>query len=181
VSPSAHIALGDVNGDGKLEVVMGSEDGGVDMLVSDDHGGFLAPVRTEVGTGSVAIALGDLHGDGQLEIVAAASESASVSVIGSLGPIFMTSKYPLPNPAIDVAVGDVNGDGKAEIVAIHMAQSSLSVLQQQPEGGYVTALTTGVGDQPVALALADLHGDGHLDAITANERGGSVSILHFMR
>jgi len=181
VAVSTHVAVGDVNGDGKKEVVLGTEDGAVDVLVEDGKGGLLAPIRTTVGEGSVALALGDVNGDGKLEIVAAPERSGWVSVINGVGGTFQQQRFAIKGTASDVAVGDVNGDGKLEIVVIDTAASKLQVLQQRPGGGYVLSLVTPVGEEPVALRLANLHGDGKLDAITANEKGGSVSVIHFSR
>lgn len=182
VSPTSHLAVGDVNGDGKVEIVLGTMDGNVDVLLHDADGTLLAPLRTRVGEGSVAIALGDVDGDGKPEIIAAADKTWAVSVITGQGSRFTARRYPTEIAPSDVAVGDVNGDGKLEIVTIDREASRLSVLQRTEEGGYRTSLTSSVGERPVALALANLDGDGRkLDAVTAGERGGSVTILHFAR
>src|SRR5437588_868339 len=63
------VALGDVNGDGKLDVVTANLfSSNVSVLLGDGLGGFTASI---VG-GSISpqsVALGDINGDGKLDIV----------------------------------------------------------------------------------------------------------------
>jgi hypothetical protein len=179
VPPARCIMIGDVNGDGRPEIVMGTSDGAVDVLIQSPAGGFLAPVRVPVGQGNVSIALADVNGDGKLDIIAVADRSPSLSILVGYGTYFVPTTVPLEGPAADVAVGDVDGDGKLDLVTIDTERSLLSVLKQKADGTYATATTATVGEYPVALALANLHGGDTLDAITANERGGSISVLHF--
>jgi hypothetical protein len=173
-----HLAVGDVDGDGKADVVMGSGDGNVDV-VSLDRGKLLLPIRTHVGEGDVAVALGDVNGDGKLEIVAAADKTPAISILTGSGPRFGAEAVKMLHPATDVAVGDVDGDGKLEILTIDRERSKLTLFAPDAERRYHKAVTLPAGDRPAALALANLYGDGQLDAVTANEKGGSVSAIHF--
>jgi hypothetical protein len=181
VSPARRILVGSVSGASKPDIVMGTSDGAVDVLIQSAAGGFLAPVRVPVGQGKVSIALADVSGDGRLDIIAVTDESPSLTILVGYGPYFVPTTVPLEGPAADLAVGDLDGDGKLDIVTINAEKNLLSVLERKSDGTYACAMTAAVGDHPVALALANLHGGDTLDAITANERGGSISVLHFFR
>ena len=132
VLPMSYIslALADVNGDGKLDVVaeyityIDGEGGGVQVLFGDGLGGFEPaggfPLSGYV-YGSIAIA--DLNGDGMPDIVAgtqAQEYSAGGSVVVALNKgngTFVTSTILTPKigPAA-IAIADLNGDGKNDLV-----------------------------------------------------------------
>src|ERR1051326_1411188 len=123
------VALGDLDGDGKLDVVAAIA--GTDRLSvyrnistagSLSTSSFTAPVDFATGSDPLIPVIADLDGDGKLDIVVANALSGTVSVfrnIGSSGSIttgsfaakveFTTGTYPF-----GVAVWDVEGDGKAD-------------------------------------------------------------------
>jgi len=73
------VASGDVNGDGKLDVVTANADT-VSVQLGNGSGGFLSSQDYAVGSGPVAVALGDFNGDGWLDVTTANS-GGSVSVL----------------------------------------------------------------------------------------------------
>jgi hypothetical protein len=177
VAPSRELAVGDVSGDGKPDIVMGTPGGNVEMILNDGHGGLLAPIRKRVGEGEVTIALADLHGAGKLEIVAGAAGSKTLAVIESLGLFSTVMRYPLQSVPSALAVGDVNGDGVLDVVTIDTEASTLTILHGKKDGSYEIKTTLGVGQRPTAVALADVLGKGRPSVITANEKDGSVSVV----
>jgi hypothetical protein len=76
-----------------------------------------------------------------------------------------------------VAVADINGDGKADIVASYTYATSptsnqgfVAVFLQDPanSGKFLPPVRYSVGDHPMAMAIADLNGDGKPDIVTVN-------------
>jgi hypothetical protein len=65
------------------------------------------------------------------------------------------------------------------VITLDTAARSLAVMQRTPEGLYVNTMKVAVGGQPVSVVVGDIHGTGKLDAITANQKDGTVSIVHF--
>jgi hypothetical protein len=118
------VAAGDVNGDGKAEIITGPDTGGgPDVRVFNLSGALLqefAPYSQSF-TGGVRVAAGDLIGAGHADIITAsgpgmpalveAFDGTTLKMIQSqapYGPFFLGGAY--------VAAGDFNSDGRADII-----------------------------------------------------------------
>ncbi len=120
------------------------------------------------------VALGDLDGDGRLDAVVACQGLAALSVrlgkgAGSFGP---RTEYPTLLPPARVVLGDLDEDGALDAVAA-VTGARLVRLVGDGHGGLahpeIVVTGTGLGD----LALADLDGDGHLDAAVVGSAAGA--------
>src|SRR5919197_672103 len=85
VEGQGSIAVGDVSGDGKADVVTGSDDNNlVSILLNGGAGRLRPPLAYPTGPGPQAVALGDLDGDGRGDLVTAdnvSEVSNSVTVL----------------------------------------------------------------------------------------------------
>lgn len=176
------VAVGDVNGDGWLDVVAAhATPATVGVLLGQAGGGFatLATYASNAFTGSQKVVLGDVNRDGRLDIVTSSRDNDEVGVlIGQAGGFAAVVNYPTgraTSPA-DVALGDVNSDGWPDIVTVNTG--SVGVLLGQV-GGFASvipyAISPGLG--PRALALGDMNGDGQLDIVTVNSYAQSIGVL----
>ena len=186
---ASEIAVADVNGDGKLDVVVAnvcatgipcdgnSTTGSVAVLLGKGDGTFRpAQVFSSGNQISRYLVLGDFNGDGRLDVVVAdgcggcGHQNFSVLLGKGNGTFQSAHTYSLGGEAMGIAAADVNGDGKLDIVA-----------GLESEGGAPNApavLLLGKGDgtfsDPQTLypagaypALADMNGDGKLDLVVA--------------
>lgn len=191
VSSSPHLsAVGDINRDGKLDMVATSHDShGVFAWLGDGAGRFAAVPGAPFAALSSGkphnhgLALGDVEGDGDLDIVTADDVAHAVAVLlndgkGSFRPAprspFGVGREPYP-----LALGDVNGDGRLDIVTPNVGGASVSVLLGDGQGGFTAAAATPivVAERPYFVALRDLDGDGRLDAVASHDDVSLVTVL----
>jgi hypothetical protein len=171
------VAVGDLRGDGKLDIVTANQDNNtVSVLFGNGDGTFQNAVSIAVGVNPDTVAVGDLRGDGRLDIITAnqgfTDIQGSVSVLLSNGDgTFQTAvDYSLGAAALDlaardVALGDFNGDGRLDIVTANNSADggSFSLLLGNGDGTFLTGVEHAVPASPLSITAADLNQDGTLD------------------
>lgn len=176
------VALGDVNADGKADlVVLNTNDSTVGVLLGTGTGTFGAATVYAAASYSYpsGLALADVNGDGRADVLVANNSTSSVGVLlsRSTGGLAAAVQYPTMNSPKDVAAGDLNGDGKADIV-FSASGGSVSVLLGTGTGTFGAATTyAGAGSGGQRVRLGDVNNDGKLDVVTANPFDNSVSVL----
>jgi hypothetical protein len=109
---------GDVNGDGKADVVMTDPFGsGPIVALGRGDGSFGPPIHITGAPGVGAIAIGDFNGDGHLDLAGRDGYEVVVILGNGDGTFRVTTRTPLlENAQQAIAVFDTNGDGKLDIV-----------------------------------------------------------------
>lgn len=173
VDHTAAVALGDLDGDGDLDVVFGNGRhlAETDWVYSNNGLGVFfgkRPLENEPDR-SYAIALGDLNGDGALDIVVAndvGNRSAIYRNDGRGNFTFLRGLGSGREARRAVALGDLDGDGDLDVVLVGPEQDHIYVNES---GGGWTERPLGSGnDWSLSVALADLDGDRDLDIVVAN-------------
>jgi hypothetical protein len=170
-------AVGDFNGDGKLDLAVANEGSdNVSILLGNGDGTFQAAVDYGAGTDPDSVAVGDFRGNGKLDLVVANYYSNNVSILlGNGDGTFQAAvNYGVSAPT-SVAVGDFNGDGKLDLAVANVF--SVSVLLGNGDGTFQAAVNYGAGAEPAWVAVGDFNGDGKLDLAVANVATGNVSVL----
>ncbi len=178
------LAAGDINGDGRADLIVADQgffdfagssnqlNGAVHVYLGNANGTFTAKAApTTAATNYSVAALGDLNGDGKLDLVlggniAGAPDTSTPSVYTFLGngdgtfkaaqATALASNYGIGSTAI--ALADFNHDGILD-VAVGDGTAFTSVLLGNGDGTLTNSILT-LGQQPAAIAAADLNGDG---------------------
>jgi FG-GAP-like repeat len=173
--PSA-IRLADLDGDGRLDLVVGARTGtGLLIFLQQPSpaapGSFAAPVTLATGAAPVAVAAGDLTGAGRIDLVATTADGRVVVLLHDTAPGSFLPGVSEPAGLYPVAIeiADLDGDGHPDLLMAD-ANGSLLVMTQQAGGGaFDPVVAHDVFDQAtLALAVTDLDGDGRLDVAVAS-------------
>lgn len=181
------VTLGDVNGDGRLDIVTanGASDD-VSILLGDGDNSFLSHQTLPVGPDPISVALGDVNGDRLLDIVTANRSSDDVSVLlgRGAGRFLPDQRIPLAHQPLSLALDDINGDGALDMITANGLANNVSLVLSNGAGGFLLPRRLSIrGTGPIsgidarAAAVADVNGDGTLDIVTANFLSDDVSIL----
>ncbi|HYJ20416.1 MAG TPA: FG-GAP-like repeat-containing protein [Solirubrobacterales bacterium] len=121
------IAVADVSGDGRAELIVTEPDRGTVAVVSTANlPTSLGPIqRIETGFSPVDVATGDLDGNGRPEIVTAnaGSDTVTVTEVGAASRSFPAG----PSPS-SVAIAEVTGDSRPDVVVANDATRGVSIL-----------------------------------------------------
>ena len=123
-------AIADINGDGDLEVVVGSWDNNVYALNGAD-GSFLWSYPTGDNVSS-SPSLGDIDGDGDLEVVVGSHDNNIYALNGADGS-FLWSYWTYDYVNLSPAIADIDGDGNLEVV-VGSYDNKVYALSGQPPG-----------------------------------------------
>ena len=197
VSPS-HVAVGDVNGDGGIDVVATSATDALVVFLRDPITGSFASEPLFVhGAGSVLgpvfTLVDDLDGDGQIDLASANQTGNDISLFFQLGGRSFAGQSPdvvlgsaVETPDVHaVAVADLDGDGDLDLAGADSGDGSVSIYLQLAPAVFATRASQRLGGDAAtagaaAIAAADLSGDGRVDLVTAN-RGAKTLTAYLQR
>jgi len=185
----ADIALGDVNGDSKLDIVtVNSASRDISVLLGDGKGGFTA-VKGSPTLDSTAhlVVMGDVNNDKKPDLLISCHDSYAVTILLGNGQGNFSQAPGSPFSVLDstrphnhgLAIGDINKDENLDFVTSNYGHHSVSVMLGNEKGGFAPASASPftVGRGPYPLALTDINKDGLLDIITPNVSSNNVSVL----
>jgi Bacterial Ig-like domain (group 3)/FG-GAP-like repeat/FG-GAP repeat len=176
VEPDAISAV-DVNGDGKLDLVVlnscldydNCPNGTAAVLLGNGDGTFQgAATYDSGGTPALAMVVADMNGDGRPDLVIENGNSISV-LLGNSDGTFQPAAITSFSGVGGLAVADMNGDGKLD--AVVTTTTGIAVLFGNGDGTFQSPLTTTTAIAGSPLAVGDLNGDGIPDAVIVSSQG----------
>ncbi|MBX3401689.1 MAG: DUF11 domain-containing protein [Gemmataceae bacterium] len=196
------VAAGDMDGDGRAELILTPDEGGgprVKVLAAGDPNRVIADfwgIDDPSFRGGARAAVGDLDGDGTADLAVGAGvgggprvavwDGASLTGNGPatrLAPDFFAFEDTLRN-GVYLTIGDIDGDGRGDLMAGAgpggaprvIGFSALSVLTGQPAVMASYFVGDSVDRGGVPLVAVDLDGDGQTEILTGTGEGSLPTV-----
>jgi hypothetical protein len=175
------IATGDLNADGKLDLVATSADYNmasvawsfVDVLIGHGDGSFAATRYGPYFDGLPSLALGDFDGDGNADVAASLD---SLKVFLTNGDGTLQEPRNVDGGGIPLTVADFDADGKLDLATTTF--DGVRVLRGNGDGTFQPAPSAAIGAFPTSVKADDVSGDGVLDLVVTNQDAvGGLTVL----
>jgi hypothetical protein len=184
------VAVGDVNGDGRNEIVTApGKDAWTELKVFDGQNfkqlKTVLPFKNATWWAGAYVATGDTNGDGRDEIVEGldAGCCTTLHVLDATTGNELSGFFPFGNNSevgARVTAGDLNGDGTADVISVPLGSTRISAFRAS--GGAPFRTIDAFGGEitgPVAIAAGDVSGDARAEIVAAAPTAYGVEVKIF--
>ncbi|MEW5799865.1 MAG: FG-GAP-like repeat-containing protein [Bacteroidota bacterium] len=176
-------ALGDIDGDGDIDVVTANNLAKTISVLLNDGSGVLSAADTSYEGAAFAAAynvVADLDADGDLDVAVANIWSNSFSVMMNNGNATFADPvvYSFSDYFPSIAVADFNADGYNDLVIAGYYSSQAVVYFNAGDGTFTAQSPLATGTGPKDVGSGDIDGDGDMDIVTTNYDANSLSIFN---
>ncbi|CAF0808160.1 unnamed protein product [Adineta steineri] len=165
------VALADVDGDGKLDIIVPNYTANnIGVFLNSGTGTFAAQVTYPSGVNPIFVAASDVNGDSKPDIIVANAGAGTVGVFlnSGTGTFGAQVAYSTLTFLKTLTVADVNGDGKNDIIVTNFNVNNVGVLLNTGTGTFAAQVIYATDAYPYAVTTGDVDGNGKLDIIVTN-------------
>ncbi len=176
------VAIGDLNKDGKADLVTGdSNEDELSIALGDGAGVFATPTRVASGNFPLGVALTDANGDGNLDAVYLSrndpdsvtdqAQPRAVRLLGKGDGTFLPDsalRVETGSSPLDIVLGDISGDGKLDAVVASSGANAAFTHIIRADGAILPGTSRRAGVGARAIALAKVGSGVSLDILTVN-------------
>jgi hypothetical protein len=177
----AYVLAGNLDGDGKLDLVVGLTfaSSGTRVVARGKGDGTFDVGAYQTDSDLPPAALVDVDGDGRLDLVRGAYQGVTVEL--GLGDGTFAGAAAYGEGAYFLTLADLDDDGRLDVVATSFAfysgHQTMQLLRNRGDGTFGSPVDFGAGVNPYRLAVADLDGDGRKD-VAAVGLDAAVRLLY---
>ena len=166
------VDIGDINGDGRPDVVVGLDRLGIQLFPGQPDGTLGAPSFV-AHVDSTRIRIAPLDKSNRDQVAGIGWNSGSITTFADTGGGLVAARtYPVRHEGWDdLEIGDVTGDGANDLVVMSGQGfvPNISVLAAQPNGTFGAAAEYSIGGNQLTngIGLGDVTGDGRTDVVAS--------------
>ncbi len=192
-SPLSGLSAGDLNRDGRADLVAISRSGSrIHVLIHDGTGDgsdafpAVAQAQLAVGVRPSSAVIGDLSGDGLADLAVSNSGDGTVSILqqqaGAPGPAFAVAQHRRVYANLEpdaLTLLHAGPDSQLDLAVANRLSNDISVFENDGSGGFTRSLQRDydVGRSPGSLLAADVNGDGLTDLLCSDGSPETLSLL----
>lgn len=173
--------VGDINKDGKMDVVTANYSGATISIISGKGDGtFNLAQRIKSKDTPQAIIMRDFNNDGNPDLLVTSSGTNEIGLFKGNGSSNSFSKiewYATGSGPTDVDAGDFNGDGILDIAIISGSSGNIYVHKGKGNDSFYTHSTLSLGSPGRGIEVKDFDNDGKIDIAACNEGSNYISIF----
>ena len=175
VSAISSVVPGDLDGDGDVDLAVGSDHSSLVVVLTNSGGGrYVSPANVTLELIPSHLVATDHDGEGTLELIAFSKESRQLVVLwqGEQEALaFESFDVAAGAKPHDLAIGDADGDGILDILTANGGGGTVSVFLGLGDGTLAAPIGYRQGGYRGTIALGDLDSDGDLDVVTGDAVG----------
>jgi hypothetical protein len=174
---ATEVDAGDIDGDGDLDIICGTELNGVQVWKNNGNGTFGPRASYAAGSINRQMELRDISGDGRPDIILINETTNQLSVLINSGSgtfpsraTYATGSYPT-----GLAIADFDNDGDLDVAIGHRNTLEVRLLRNAGNGtltGWQT-ISNPIGSSIAVLLARDFDGDGDSDLAVVGGYGGT--------